>query len=1134
MAKQLLTSGVALLRRFIPAGSNRWFIRILYGIVASLGILLSTWENGDKFVDRIKLRFNKPQTNFDFIVVGSGSAGAIVANRLSENPAWKVLLLEAGGEPAPLHAIPGLALFLTNHKATDWRHLTVPQKNVGGIAPNNQFLFSQGRSLGGTSNINFMIHLRGSPEDFNNWAKGTGDDSWNYKNLLPYFRKSEDFKGEWSNPETHGTGGPVRIEVPPYHPLSDTVVNAANELGYAKVDLNGYYTEGFDAIYYPIKNGRRHAAYRSYIRPARRRKNLSIYKFAHVNKILINENNEAYGVEYDRHGKKQQAFASKEVILSAGAMQSPKLLMLSGVGPAGHLHQLGIPLKVDLPVGDNLQDHVSTYLGPFTINPAKSLLVDRDVTAGAFIRFLTRGQGPLTSATPQASGIFSSTWAKQRGEAHWPDLQLIFAPLGVHKTLAKNFAKTFGLRENILTEFYKPSIGKDAVLSVVSVGRPTSRGNIRLSNPDPYAPLSINPNYYDTPEDISRVVEAIKFNVKIMEETYAFKNLEAKLPNNPLPGCENYPFKSDAYWECYAKIFAVSLHHIVGSCTMGNPSDPKSVVDTNLRVLGIRSLRVIDASIMPVLPVSNSQAPTFMIGEKGADLITQYWNGPGEVYGPPTVVHPNVAYGVPTNQLQSSNVVFRHVKTPVIFPSLLDSYYNSRNFTSFEISKDREENSASTSVDASKENTKQNANTENTFDNDFGFRIAKPRPKNHFAGVVTQENEKTATPLPEKEITTSLPEIVTTTTRNENAENVFNKSGSLQNEIVNIFSEINAIQDFSSEMEDMKLLNSELSELNDLDPDDDFVLDMDLKKVKSPQEAVLSNDQNSNIFVAPDISSDDKGGKVIETSNSNEAAFLVSTVDGSGDILSAVISEVKKINNEITKLQEEAPANEIVGAVHHESLKIPENLNESNQTLIKMVETNASTPTLTVTPSMNKELENNPKQMNLPQGFQQLTQDSDEVRKVNKELSDLQKEGSAKELVFPNGESAPEKSIVGIRSGGAKMGSDLEIKYDGVTENSKELPNHTTETEVPNMSSALPSRNSNFEIIPAKLASSTSESFTVPNFHFESAKISRKMKFGTSPDYLYASENPGQAEYSTSFSVSSSGLSKFLTAPPPL
>ncbi|CAG7820917.1 unnamed protein product [Allacma fusca] len=592
-----------------------------------MGAFLASWEGGDRFLDKFASKLHGRHDTFDFIVVGAGSAGAVVANRLSENPNWNILLIEAGGEPAPVQAIPLLTMSFNNYKSSDWQHYTVPQNNAGGFHHNQQFLWSQGKSLGGSSNINHMVYIRGSPEDFNNWANVTQDSSWNYENLLPYFRKSEDYDGEWNDPQIHGTDGPIRVAPPDYHPLTQYFIGAAKELGYTHLDLNGYHAEGVDTIQYAIRHGQRDGAYNSYLQHARFRDNLRIYKYGVVNQILINNHNRAYGVEFDRHGRRWSAFATKEVIISAGSIQTPKLLMLSGVGPRDHLRRLQIPMKANLPVGENLQDHISAYVGPFNIDQPRSLMLDRDASYKSFLQYISNGEGPFTSMLTQAAGTFSSSWAKAQGQESWPDIYTMFSSFGIHQGIANHFSHTFGIREDKLKEFYGPSVGKDAITLVVSVGRPHSRGYVRLSSTDPNSNLIIDPKYYEHPDDLPRIVEAIKFNVKLAEDTYAFKKLGSRLTSNPIPGCKTVPFRSDAYWECLARNYAVTLFDFVGTASMGTITDPKAVVDTQLRVFGIQNLRVIDASVMPVIPVGNVQAATIMLAEKGADMIKEFWLG---------------------------------------------------------------------------------------------------------------------------------------------------------------------------------------------------------------------------------------------------------------------------------------------------------------------------------------------------------------------------------------------------------------------------------------------------------------------------------------------------------------------------
>ncbi|ODM87631.1 Oxygen-dependent choline dehydrogenase [Orchesella cincta] len=273
------------------------------------------------------------------------------------------------------------------------------------------------------------------------------------KNLLPYFRKSEDFHGIWTNARTHGTGGPIRIQLPEYTGMGDIYVKAAGELGYPRQDLNGYFTEGFDTIYYPMKGGRRHGVYGAFIEEAMLNldKRLTVRQFA------------------------QATRAAKEVILSAGAMISPQLLMLSGIGPKEHLQELGIEVRADLPVGNNLQDHISAYLGPFFVNKPIAFSIERDVTSVSVANFLVQGRGILTTSGTNAMGFFASEHAKARGQGDWPDVQIILAGVSVGENFAKDFARGFGVKRRVLERYWAHAVGKDSFLQIVSLGRPRQR-----------------------------------------------------------------------------------------------------------------------------------------------------------------------------------------------------------------------------------------------------------------------------------------------------------------------------------------------------------------------------------------------------------------------------------------------------------------------------------------------------------------------------------------------------------------------------------------------------------------------------------------------------------------------------------
>ncbi|ODM90311.1 Glucose dehydrogenase [FAD, quinone] [Orchesella cincta] len=601
---------------------------------------------------------------------GAGSAGAVVANRLSKK--YRVLLLEAGGEPNPLQYIPGFGVFFVNYPETDWMHKTVPQKYASLNSVNQQSSWSAGRGLGGTGTLNLMIYLRGHKKDFDNWGRITGDPSWSWEGVLPYFKSYEDYE-EDGDPRYHGFGGDLRVEQPDYIGMGPEFVRAGQELGYSHCDLNAPFTEGFDIIKFPIKDGIRQGTYKAFLEPIRRlRAKLVIRKYAHVNRVLFKHGNIAFGLEYDRHGVTRQAFASKEVIISAGTVNSAKLLMLSGIGPRAHLQEQGIPVYADLPVGQNLQDHIGAYMGPFFIDKPRAVALERDLTPSAFVQWFLGGKGILSTTGLHATGIISSSLAKARGEGDWPDIQYFLYGFSVFKTFGAAFARGFGLTADEQNKFYEHAIDKESFLVAVSGARPFSRGFVKLGGKSPYDKPVIDPRYFTDPgdQDLYSMVEGIKTLLYLTQNTTALGHeLGTRYTTQPLPGCEHLRFQSDEYWECYARRYTVTLHHPVGTASMG------SVVDTQLRVYGTQGLRVIDSSVAPVLVVTNTQASAIMIGEKGSDMVLKYWEEqkkkqsqygapqpqqygplePSQSNGVPTVPDSTQQYGVPDSSSYSAS-----------------------------------------------------------------------------------------------------------------------------------------------------------------------------------------------------------------------------------------------------------------------------------------------------------------------------------------------------------------------------------------------------------------------------------------------------------------------------------------------
>lgn len=539
---------------------------------------------------------------FGKFLVGGGSAGSAVASRLAENPAVSVLLLEAGGKPNPFTYIPSLAPDLLIPSIT-FQYSTVPQQRAAFGSINRSVLWPRGRGLGGSSNANFMTYNRGNPNDFDRWAQITGDWRWSFKSVLKYFLKMEDYHGSWDdgagNMGYHSKGGPVRIEQAGFAPSLAPILMAAEEMGYPIRDPNALQTPGFSPIDFTQVRGTRWNTYRGYLEQSEiLRPNLHILRYAQVTQIQFDPDMRAIGVAYQRHGIYHIAGANKEIILSAGSIASPQLLMLSGIGPREHLEEVGIPTLVDIPaVGQNLQDHVLTWIGPFLVKPKASYIPDRDFNLKSLAEYMTRGTGPLS--TPLSVTAFGMTSTPET-TPNWPNILWSMHPRGVHRSLGQSLDTTFNSNNRQLHKFLKKYRGHDAHFVMQSLGLPRSVGYLRLrdANPDSY-PI-IDPRYYSDPADLSAMAHGIQEIVHIYENSPSLgAGLQATLAPDKIPGCEHLEHRSIQYWECLATTVTGTLYHPAGTCAMGKPGSPGTVVDSQLRVVGTTGLRVADCSVMP-------------------------------------------------------------------------------------------------------------------------------------------------------------------------------------------------------------------------------------------------------------------------------------------------------------------------------------------------------------------------------------------------------------------------------------------------------------------------------------------------------------------------------------------------------
>lgn len=533
---------------------------------------------------------------FDYVVVGSGAAGAVVAGRLSEDPAVRVLLLEAGGRDwNPLIHMPVGFTKLTS-PSVNWGFETVPQPQLDG----RELWYPQGRTLGGSTSINAMIYIRGQREDYDRWA-ALGNDDWGYERVLPFFRRAE--RNERLNDRYHGTDGAMNVtEQVQHNELSKAFVRAAQELGVPfTADFNGERQHGVG--YYDVtqRRARRESTSTAYLRPARNRPNLVVRTHALATRVLV-ENGRAVGVRYTTAQRAKRAEhvarAEREVVVSGGAVNSPRLLLLSGIGPGSELAALGIPVVHDLPgVGKNYQDHLDVYLTAETtpVSYNASDRPDRALLAG--LQYLLYRTGPVTACVCEA-GMFVHSGPG----AATPDLQLHALPAFVidHGRLR---VKGHGMTINTCHL------------------RPRSVGSLTLRSADPAVPPAIDPAFLTDPHDWEVSLEGFRRG----RELLATKAFAPFVTREHLPGTE---VRTDRQIRDYVRRWAKTDYHPVGSCKLGD--DDLAVVDQQLRVRGLDGLRVVDASVMPTLVSGNTQAPSIMIGEKGAHHILRGTEQPAE------------------------------------------------------------------------------------------------------------------------------------------------------------------------------------------------------------------------------------------------------------------------------------------------------------------------------------------------------------------------------------------------------------------------------------------------------------------------------------------------------------------------
>jgi choline dehydrogenase len=523
------------------------------------------------------------QETYDYVVIGSGSAGGVVAARLTEDPQVTVLLLEAG--PADDDEMIKMPLgFSTLFKTKwDWNYETTPQKHLAG----RRAYWPRMKALGGCSSMNAMIYIRGNHADYDEWRDAYGATGWGYDDVLPYFKKAEG-NTRLGNP-FHGTDGPLNVEDRTYvHELSTAFVESAVSAGLKRTeDFNGAEQEGVGAYQLTTKKGRRWSVADAYIRPAMSRSNLTVRTNAFVTRILL-DGTRATGVAYTKDGAELEVRADAEVILSGGAINSPQLLMLSGIGPGAHLREHGIDVAVESSgVGQNLQDHPVSGVLSYTKDTSD---VAEMLGLGNLLKWRATGRGPLSSNVADTGAFFAS-----RDDLDLPDIQLHVAPTGFYDN---------GMHEPV----------RRAQTTAVTLVNVQSKGQVRLRSADPTWHPEIDPGYFDDRADLDAMIAGFRRVSEILGQGPITRLLdEPWVPASADP-------TDDEIIEAIGRL-GQTLYHPVATCAMGTVEG--SVVDPELKVHGVEGLRVADASVMPRVPRGNTNAPTIMIGEKCADLIKE-------------------------------------------------------------------------------------------------------------------------------------------------------------------------------------------------------------------------------------------------------------------------------------------------------------------------------------------------------------------------------------------------------------------------------------------------------------------------------------------------------------------------------
>lgn len=566
-------------------------------------------------------------------MVGAGTAGSVVAARLSENPSWNVLLLEAGGDPPIESMMPNMFFALQNpNSSVNWGY-HAERSTTASLSLKRGCYWPRGKMLGGSGSMNAMVHVRGSDRDFNQWEEA-GNPTWGWSNVLNYFKKSEGMRvpdiANSNGGRFHNTRGPLKIDSFRYQePIKQVVLDAAKELGYKTlIDISAEEYIGMTVVPGTLDEFTRCSTAKAFLVPAKNRPNLHVIKNAHVTKIALNANRMVTGVEFVVNNRKLTVGSTKEVILSAGAVGTPQLLMLSGIGPKEVLKPIDIKVVQNLAVGKNLQDHPVVGI-PLTYDKSNSKMITDNAFLENLFKYTNREFGTAGHGVFDVLGFFNTRNATDR----YPDLETHYNYFkrGENVLLPKYLDELLGYDDALAKSIIDANQDADIIFVLLILLNPKSAGRIQLRSADPFDRPLIRTNYLENIDDVETLMRGIKLTRDFLQ-TKPFRDHEMAAVKLNIPACNALLTNSAEYDECLVRHLVTTLFHPTSTAKMGPATDRTAVVDARLRVRGIKGLRVADASIMPNIVSANTNAAIVMIGEKASDFVKEDWGAAKSVH----------------------------------------------------------------------------------------------------------------------------------------------------------------------------------------------------------------------------------------------------------------------------------------------------------------------------------------------------------------------------------------------------------------------------------------------------------------------------------------------------------------------